>query len=66
VVNDAQSSVEAKLSSVILNGDWFWKPAKSEALVEIQSRLPIVSLGLHDKAIWTASKKGCYVSSETW
>ena len=65
-VYDAQSSVEAKLSFVILNGDWFWKPARSEALVEIQARLPDVRLGLHDKAIWTASKKGCYVSSETW
>jgi hypothetical protein len=62
IVYDAQSSVEAKLSLVIIYGDWFWKPAKSEAFVEIQSRIPTLSLGLHDKAIWTASKKGCDVS----
>ena len=37
-----------------------------EALVEIQSRLLEVSLGLHDKPLWTASSKGFYVSSETW
>jgi hypothetical protein len=35
VVYDAQSNLEAKLSSVIINGDWFWKPARSDALVEI-------------------------------
>jgi hypothetical protein len=40
VVYDAHSSMEAKLSSVIVNGDWYWKPARSEALVEIQARLP--------------------------
>jgi hypothetical protein len=35
VVYDAQSSVEARLSSVINDGEWFWRPARSEALVEI-------------------------------
>ena len=66
VVYDAHSNVKAKLSSVILNGDWFWTPARFEALVEIQSKLPKLYLGMHDKAIWIASKKGCYVSSDTW
>ncbi|XP_059448467.1 uncharacterized protein LOC132179721 [Corylus avellana] len=66
VVYDAQSSVEAKLSFIILNGDWFWRPARSETLVEIQSGLLEVCLGLHDKPIRTASRKDCYVSSETW
>ena len=58
--------MEAKFSYVILNGNWFWKPAWFKASIEIQARLPEVRLGLHDKAIWTTSKKGCYVSSETW
>jgi hypothetical protein len=66
VVYDAHSSMEAKLSSVIVNGDWYWKPARSEALVEIQARLPELSSDLHDKVIWTASKKGYYVSADTW
>jgi hypothetical protein len=35
VVYDAQSSVEARLSSVINDGEWFWRPARFEALVEI-------------------------------
>jgi hypothetical protein len=34
-VYDVHSSVEAKLSSVIHNGDRFWRPARSEVLVEI-------------------------------
>ncbi|XP_059436965.1 uncharacterized protein LOC132170072 [Corylus avellana] len=66
VVYDAQSSVKAKLSSVIHNGDWFWRPARSEALVDIQTWLAEISLGSCDKPIWTASRKGVYVSSDTW
>ncbi|XP_059434561.1 uncharacterized protein LOC132167566 [Corylus avellana] len=31
VVYDAHSSVEAKLFYVIHNGEWFWRPARSEA-----------------------------------
>jgi hypothetical protein len=65
-VYDAQSSVEAKLSSIIHNGDLFWRPARSEALVEIQARLDEISLGSSDKPIWTASRKGIYVSLDTW
>ncbi|XP_059441055.1 uncharacterized protein LOC132173556 [Corylus avellana] len=65
-IYDAQSSVEAKLSSDILNGDWFWRLARSDALVEIQARLPQIRIGPHDKPLWTSSRKGTYVSSETW
>jgi hypothetical protein len=50
-VYDAQSSAEAKLSTVIHNGDWLWRPARSEALVEIQVRLSKISLGSSDKPI---------------
>jgi hypothetical protein len=65
-VYDAQSHKDAKLSSVLSNGSWRWRPARSDALVEIQSRLPEISIGDHDKPIWTASKLGSYVSAETW
>jgi hypothetical protein len=58
--------VEAKLASVIRNGDWLRRPARSEALVEIHARLSEISLGSMDNPIWTASKKGYYVSSDTW
>jgi hypothetical protein len=65
-VYDAQSNLEPKLSSVIINGDWFWKPARSDALVEIQAMLPEISFGSHDRPFWTASRTGTYVSSDTW
>ncbi|XP_059436036.1 uncharacterized protein LOC132168952 [Corylus avellana] len=66
VVYDAQSNIEAKLSSVICNGDWFWRPGRSEALVDIQARLSEACLSQCDKPIWLDSKKGVYVSVETW
>jgi hypothetical protein len=65
-VYDAQSSVEARLSSVIHDGEWFWRPARSEALVDIQTRLTEIKLGHCDNPIWIASRKGIYVSSDTW
>ena len=52
VYNDAQSSVDAKLSTVIRNGDWFWSLARSDALVvEIQSKLAEVRFGVGDHPI---------------
>ena len=65
-IYDAQSSVEAKLASVTHNGGWLWRLARFEALVEIQARLSEISLDSMDKPIWTTSKKGYYVSSDTW
>ncbi|XP_059442158.1 uncharacterized protein LOC132174537 [Corylus avellana] len=65
-VYDAQSREEAKLSSVIHNGSWFWKPARSDDLVDIQASLLEISLWPIDKPIWTASRKGVFVSSDTW
>ena len=52
VVYDVQSNIEAKLSFVICNEDWLWRPARSEALVDIQAKLSKVSLGQCDKPIW--------------
>ena len=34
-VYGTQSSVKARLSSVIHDGEWFWRPARSKALVDI-------------------------------
>ena len=46
--------------------DWFWRPARSEGLVEIQSRLLEINLGFVDIPIWTASRKCVFMSSDTW
>lgn len=65
-VYDAQSRLEARLSTVLINGVWCQRPARSDALVEIQGRLPEIKIGDCDTPIWSASKKGSYVSSDTW
>ena len=51
VVYDAHNRLEAKLSSIILNGARFWRPVRSEALVEIQARLHEVRFGPYDKLV---------------
>jgi hypothetical protein len=66
IIYDSHSTLEAKMNSVIRNGRWSWKPARSEEFVEIQSKLPDVPLGNVDKPIWTLSRKGVYVSADTW
>jgi hypothetical protein len=37
-----------------------------DELVDIQSKLSDVPPGEVDKPIWTISRKGVYVSAETW
>jgi hypothetical protein len=65
-IYDSQSQIDAKLDSVLRNGEWCWKPTRSDELVTIQSRLPEVRLGVADKPIWTIAHKGTFVSSDTW
>ena len=66
VMYDAHSTLEAKLSYVIQNGNWFWRPARSKALVEIQVGLYEVRLDSCDKLIWGASRKKVFACSDTW
>jgi len=61
---DAGHSIGPKLSSIIRDGSWFWPTARSEVLVEIQSRLPEVILGEVDKPIW-GTKGGLFSCAET-
>jgi len=51
-VYDASSAIGPKLSSII-RGDWYWPSARSEALVEIQSRLPETKLEEINQVVWT-------------
>jgi hypothetical protein len=51
-VYDAQSNLKAKLSYVILNGDWYWRPTRSNALVEIQSKLHEVSFSPYNTYVY--------------
>lgn len=51
VIYDSGFSKEAKLSSILLNGDWFWPSARSDTLVEIQSKLPKITFGDFDRPV---------------
>jgi hypothetical protein len=64
-VYDAGSSVNAKLSTIIHNGDWYWPAARSDKIVELQSKLPGVDIDENDLPVWNC-KMGKYVCSETW
>jgi hypothetical protein len=65
VIYDSGFHTNIKLSSIILNGDWFWQGVRSEALVDIQSQLPGIKIGGVDTPIWL-SKKGTFSCAETW
>jgi hypothetical protein len=64
-VYDAGRDIGPKLSSIIRNGEWYWPSARSDNLVEIQSRLPEVVIGGDDLPVWKGSK-GVYSCAETW
>lgn len=58
--------MEAKLNSVLKQGKWCWKLARSEDLVStIQSRLPEVSLGAVDNPVWIVGRSGSFVCADT-
>jgi hypothetical protein len=63
-VYDAGRDIGPKLSSIIRNGEWYWPSARSDNLVEIQSRLPEVVIGGDDLPVWKSSK-GVYSCAET-
>ncbi|XP_062162012.1 uncharacterized mitochondrial protein AtMg00310-like [Alnus glutinosa] len=65
VVYDAGSSIDAKLSTIICNGEWYWPYARSDRIDDIQSKLLEVEIGNSDFPIWRR-KKGRYTCAETW
>lgn len=65
VVFEARSRIDARLSSVIRGRDWHWFPAWSDNLVNIQSQLPLVTLGDKDTPMWLPRSK-IYSSRDTW
>ena len=45
VVYDVASSLKAKVSSVLKEKSYVWKPLRSNSLVSIQRKLPLVDIG---------------------
>jgi hypothetical protein len=64
VVYDSGFSAEFKLSSIIQDGDSYWLSARSDVIVEIQSKLPEVVIGGASMPIWN-SRSETYSCAET-
>jgi hypothetical protein len=60
------SKVNAMLESVLKDKDWCWPPARSEEMVDLQSKQALVQVGVADIPEWVISKKGIYYCAETW
>jgi hypothetical protein len=66
VMFDAASQKEAKVSSIMKHGDWFWAGARSESVAAIQMKLFEVSIeGGPDVPFWN-SKRGSYNCADVW
>jgi hypothetical protein len=65
IAYDTGSSLDAQVSSVLIDGHWAWPSARLDLLVEIQSRLFDVDIGDRDTSVWK-SKWGVYSYFETW
>jgi hypothetical protein len=66
VIYDSNSRLDAKLDTVLKQGNWCWRPTRSEGLVAIQSRLTDVPIGGIDKPVWNLAKFGVFTCAETW
>jgi hypothetical protein len=63
-VYDLGLSLESKLSAIIRNGTWFSPYARSDTIVEMQSRLPEVKIEDANLPIWS-SNNGVYSCAST-
>jgi hypothetical protein len=64
IVYDAGHSIDLMLSSIIQMRDWFWPHARSETIVNIQTRLSEIEIGETDQPVWD-TKSGVFSSVET-
>jgi hypothetical protein len=65
IVHDSGFPLRSKLEVAIRNGEWNWPPARSNALVVIQSKLFEVDIGDNDLAVWNANN-GQYTCADAW
>ena len=49
---DVASSLKAKVSSVLKEKSYVWMPLRSNSLLSIQSKLPLIDIGDVDRPIW--------------
>jgi hypothetical protein len=55
ITYDAGHNIGPMLSSIRKNGEWHWKYARLDKLVEIQCRIPKISIGNEDAPIWKSN-----------
>jgi hypothetical protein len=65
ILYDADRSIGPWVSSIIREGEWFWPRARSNQLVQVQSRLFEVRIGGEDRMVWKSST-GKYSCAQTW
>lgn len=65
IIYDSQGRMDATLDFVLWNGRWCWKPARFDALVDVQSKLLEVHIGVFDKPFWTITRNGNYICAAT-
>jgi hypothetical protein len=58
IVYDTGSNLDARVSSILIDGHWTWPPAQLDLLVEIQSRLFDVDIGDRDTPVSTSKRGG--------
>ena len=66
IVYDAASRIDARVASVLKDKEWHWRPARSEEMISIQSKLGLIDLRVEDRAVWTASNSGKFSCAATW
>jgi hypothetical protein len=66
VIYNAHSKLNACLDSVIKDGQWNWRHAPYDQIVNIQSKPSLVPFGDKDILRWFASINGLYSCSHTW
>jgi hypothetical protein len=64
-VYDSGIPLDAKVSKIIKDSDWYWPFARSNSIVEIQGKLPEILIRGADLAVWQSSN-GAYSCAITW
>ncbi|XP_058222099.1 uncharacterized protein LOC131332062 [Rhododendron vialii] len=62
-------AIWAKVSYVVLNGEWHWPRPRNNLIQRIQNAIPPTLLPQADKedeVVWTVSPTGQYVTKHTW
>ena len=63
-VCDAMNHSKAKVESVLRERQSIWKPARSDQLEDIQSKLCLIQLKEQNRVLWAASITYC--STKRW